>query len=82
MQELIYSIGAEYWYNNQLAFRLGHFNENKCKGNRKYLTVGIGLKYSMVGFNFAYIVPVSNQRNPLDNTMRFSLLFDLNDVED
>ena len=82
MQELIYSVGVEYWYNNQIAFRLGHFNENKCKGNRKYLTVGLGAKYSYLGFNFAYIVPVSNQRNPLDNTMRFSLLFDLSDVED
>lgn len=79
MQELMYSIGAEYWYNNQFAVRVGHFNEHKFKGNRKYLTLGVGLRYSTFGFNFAYIVPVSNQRNPLDNTLRFSLTFDFDD---
>jgi hypothetical protein len=79
MQELMYSVGAEYWYNNQFAVRLGHFNEHKFKGNRKYLTLGVGLRYSTFGFNFAYIVPVSNQRNPLDNTLRFSLTFDFDD---
>lgn len=80
MRELMYSVGVEYWYNNQFAVRAGHFNENRLKGNRKYLTLGIGLRYSAFGFNFAYVVPVSSQRNPLDNTLRFSLTFDFDDA--
>ena len=76
LQELMYSIGAEYWYNDQFAVRVGHFNEHKYKGNRKFLTVGVGLRYSVFGFNFSYLIPVSGQRNPLDNTLRFSLTFD------
>ncbi|HRI28141.1 MAG TPA: type IX secretion system outer membrane channel protein PorV [Chitinophagales bacterium] len=77
-QELMYSIGAEYWYNNQFSVRVGHFNEHRLKGNRKFLTVGLGLRYSVFGFNFSYLIPVSSQRNPLDNTLRFSLTFDFN----
>lgn len=77
MQEIMFSIGAEYWYNNQFAVRVGHFNEHRLKGNRKYITLGLGLKYSIFGLNFSYIIPATNQRNPLDNTLRFSLNFDL-----
>ncbi len=76
MQELMYSFGVEYWYNEQFAVRVGHFNEHSLKGNRKYITLGLGLRYSVFGLNFSYIVPTSNQRNPLDNTLRFSLSFD------
>ncbi len=76
IQELMYSIGAEYWYNKRFAVRLGHFNEHKLKGNRKYITAGIGLKYSVFGLNFSYIIPASSQPSPLDNTLRFQLNFD------
>ncbi len=76
MNELMYSFGLEYWYDKQFAVRLGHYNEHRTKGNRKFFTVGLGLKYSIFGLNFSYLVPTSNQRNPLDNTLRFSLLFD------
>ncbi len=76
MNELMYSIGLEYWYDKQFAVRIGHYNEHKTKGNRKFFTVGLGLKYSIFGLNFSYLVPTSSQRNPLDNTLRFSLLFD------
>ncbi len=72
----MYSIGTEYWYNNQFAVRAGYFNENRQKGNRKFFSVGLGLKYNIFGLNFSYLVPTTNQRNPLDNTLRFSLLFD------
>jgi len=81
IKELMYSFGLEYWYNNQFSVRLGHYNEHKLKGNRKYLTVGLGLKYNVFGLNFSYIVPTSNQRNPLDNTLRFSLVFNFNGEE-
>ncbi len=76
IRELMYSFGVEYWYDNQFAVRAGYFNEHLQKGGRKYLTVGLGLKYNIFGLNFSYLVPTTNQRNPLDNTLRFSLLFD------
>jgi hypothetical protein len=77
-KELMYSVGAEYWYDKQFAVRAGYYTEHKTKGNRKYLTLGLGLKYNIFGLNFSYLVPVTSQRNPLDNTLRFSLLFDFN----
>ncbi len=75
-KELMYSIGVEYWYDEQFAVRAGYYSENVTKGNRKYFTLGLGLKYNVFGLNFSYLVPTTNQRNPLDNTLRFSLLFD------
>ncbi|NJC25534.1 type IX secretion system outer membrane channel protein PorV [Neolewinella antarctica] len=75
-REFTYSVGAEYWYDQQFALRAGYFSEHNTKGGRKYLTAGVGLKYNIFGLNFSYLVPTSNQRNPLDNTLRFSLIFD------
>jgi len=77
MQEISLAVGAEYWYNNQFAFRAGYFYENPNKGNRKYFTVGAGLRYSMFGINFAYLFPSGSgvSRNPLSNTWRFGLVF-------
>ncbi|MFY0253426.1 type IX secretion system outer membrane channel protein PorV [Chitinophaga sp. 30R24] len=79
VQELMYSVGIEYWYNQLLAVRAGYFNENKNKGNRKYFTAGVGVKYDIFGLNFSYLVPSGSgiQRNPLSNTLRFTLTFDL-----
>lgn len=76
MKEINIGGGVEYWYDNQFAVRAGYFHENYSKGNRKYFSVGLGLKYQIFGLNFSYIVPTTNARNPLDNTLRFSLLFD------
>lgn len=76
MREFSVSAGAEYWYDKQFAVRAGYYWEHATKGNRKYFTVGLGVKYSVFGLNFSYLVPTSNQRNPLDNTLRFTLLFD------
>jgi hypothetical protein len=76
LREFTYSIGAEYWYDKQFAVRAGYFTEHSTKGGRRYLTAGLGLKYNIFGLNFSYLVPTGNQRNPLDNTLRFSLLFD------
>lgn len=72
------SIGAEYGYNDQFFVRAGYFFEGKNAGNRKYATVGVGLKYDVFGFNFSYLVPSGNgiTRNPLSNTLRFSLVLD------
>jgi hypothetical protein len=75
LSELTYSVGVEYWYAKQFAIRGGYFNENATKGNRKYFTVGVGLRLNVFGLDFAYLVPIY-QNNPLANTLRFSLLFD------
>jgi len=78
IEEVNASLGFEYWYNNQFAFRAGYFYENPAKGNRKYLSMGAGLKYSMFGINFSYIFPTGSgtSRNPLSNTYRFGIVFD------
>ena len=75
-KELMYSVGVEYWYDKQFAVRAGYYSEHIQKGARKFFTVGLGLKYNIFGLNFSYLIPTTNQRNPLDNTLRFSLLFD------
>jgi hypothetical protein len=67
--------GMEYWYDKQFAFRAGYFFESATKGNRKYITLGAGVRYSVFGLDFAYLIP-SEQRNPLENTLRFTLTFD------
>ena len=79
LKEFQVSLGAEYSYNEQFAFRAGYFYEDKLKGNRKYFTLGAGLKYNVFGLNFSYLIPSGNgvNRNPLSNTLRFSLVFDL-----
>lgn len=77
LKELAYSVGAEYWYDQQFAIRAGYFYEHAEKGNRQYVTAGLGLKYNVFGINVSYLVPTSKQRSPLDNTLRFSLLFDV-----
>ncbi len=75
LNEITISAGAEYWYDQQFALRAGYFHEHASKGNRKYFTLGVGLKYNVFGLDFAYLVPVA-QRSPLENVLRFSLSFD------
>ena len=79
IQEVNIAIGAEYWYNNQFGFRAGYFYENANKGNRKYFTVGAGVKYSVAALNFSYVFPTGSgtSRIPLSNTYRFGLVFDM-----
>ena len=79
--ELMWSVGVEYWYNKQFAVRFGHYNEHKFKGNRKFFTVGLGVRYKIFNINFSYLIPSqAGQRNPLDNTLRFSLMFDFGEA--
>lgn len=75
LREVMYSIGVEYWYDKQFAIRGGYFHEHPTKGNRKFFTLGAGLKYNIFGLDFSYLIPVE-QRNPLENTLRFTLRFD------
>jgi len=81
IREINYSVGIEYWYDRLFALRAGYFDEHSTKGNRKYLTLGLGLKYNVFGLDFSYLVPVNTQRNPLDNTLRFTLSFDFDAFE-
>jgi hypothetical protein len=75
LDEINISAGLEYWYEKQFALRGGYFHEPQSKGNRQYATVGIGLRYNVFGLDVAYLWPFA-QRHPLENTLRFTLLFD------
>jgi hypothetical protein len=79
LQLIDVSLGAEYSYQDQFFVRVGYFYENANQGDRKYFTAGVGLKYNVIGLNFSYLVPSGNgvTRNPLSNTIRFGLVFDL-----
>ena len=81
MKEFQFSAGIEYWYNDQFSARAGYFYEDKTKGNRKYFTLGLGLKYNVFGLNFSYIVPSGSgiNQNPLSNTLRFGLVFNFDE---
>ncbi len=75
IQELMFAMGAEYWYKDIFALRGGYFNEHTTKGARKYFTLGLGFRYQKFGIDFAYMMPTV-QNHPLADTMRFTLLFD------
>lgn len=79
LKEFQISVGAEYTYNDQFSFRAGYFYENPTKGDRQYFTLGAGLTYNLIGLNFSYLIPSGNgvNRNPLSNTLRFSIIFNL-----
>jgi len=76
LQEIMWSVGAEYAYNKQFFVRAGYFNESQYKGNRKYFTAGAGFKLNVFQLDAGYVISTS-QSNPLDQTLRFSLSFDL-----
>lgn len=78
IQEISLSIGAEYWYNKVLTLRAGYFYEAKNKGARQYLTLGAGIKYNVMGLDISYLIATSAlNNNPLKNTLRVGLNFDL-----
>lgn len=76
-QEFMISSGVEYWYRNIFAARLGYFNEHIDKGNRKYLTMGVGFRKETFGIDVAYIVPTNQREHPLAETLRFTLLMQM-----
>lgn len=77
MQEINYSFGVEYSYDKQFFARAGYFYENPLKGARKYITVGVGIKYNIFDIDLSYLVPGNTTKSPLDNTLRFGLSFEL-----
>lgn len=81
MQELMFATGVEYWYNDLVALRGGYFHENQRKGNRQYFTAGLGLRYQVFGIDFAYLIS-RRQNHPLEDTLRFTLIFNFNQKTD
>jgi hypothetical protein len=78
LREINPSLGIEYLYNQVFALRGGYMYEHPTKGGRQYFTAGMGLQYNVFNLNFSYLLPVGQlQTNPLANTLRFSLMFDL-----
>jgi len=82
LQEITYSAGAEYLYQDSFALRLGYFHESPVKGARQFFTLGAGFKYNVVKVDVSYLFSASRVRNPLENTLRFSLTFNFGDKYD
>ena len=81
LQEIRWSVGAEYTYNDKFVVRAGYHHESENKGNRKYFTVGAGFKMSVFQLDAGYVIATAKS-NPLDQTMRFSLSFDMDGIKD
>ena len=81
LQEIQWSVGAEYVYHDQFSLRAGYHHESANKGNRKYFTVGGGFRMNVFSLDVGYVISTA-QSNPLDQTLRFSLTFDLDGIKD
>jgi hypothetical protein len=77
VKEVIANMGVEYWYRQFFAGRVGYFSEAKEKGNRKYMTLGVGFRKEKLGIDVAYLVPTNGRENPLAETIRFTVLFQI-----
>ena len=81
LQEVSWSLGGEYIYNDKFALRAGYHHESETKGNRKYFTVGAGFKMSAFSLDAGYVIATAKS-NPLDQTLRFTLTFDMDGIKD
>lgn len=81
LQEIQWSVGAEYTYHDQFTVRAGYHHESENKGNRKYFTVGAGFRMSVFSLDAAYVIATAKS-NPLDQTLRFTLAFDMDGIKD
>lgn len=81
LEEIQWSIGAEYVYNEQFSLRAGYHHESENKGNRKYFTVGAGFKMNVFSLDAGYVIATAKS-NPLDQTLRVSLTFDMDGIKD
>ncbi len=82
LKEFTYSVAAEYTYQESFALRLGYFNESELKGARKFFSLGAGFKYNIVKVDVSYLFSASKVKNPLENTLRFSLTFNFGEKYD
>ena len=81
LQEIQWSVGAEYVYNDKLSLRAGYHHESENKGNRKYFTVGAGFRMNVFSLDAGYVIATAKS-NPLDQTLRFTLSFDMDGIKD
>jgi hypothetical protein len=81
IKEVILNMGVEYWYKQTFAGRVGYFSESVQKGNRKYMTLGVGFRKDRFGLDVAYLVPTNKREHPLAETVRFTLLFQIQQKE-
>ena len=81
LQEIQWSIGAEYIYHDQFSLRAGYHHESENKGNRKYFTVGGGFRMNVFSLDVGYVISTAKS-NPLDQTLRFTLSFDMDGLKD
>ncbi|MFK7782156.1 type IX secretion system outer membrane channel protein PorV [Psychroserpens sp.] len=81
LREFTWSLGAEYTYQDSFAFRAGYFNEAEDKGARKFFALGAGFKYTTINIDLSYLFSASKVQSPLENTLRFSLVFNFGDNE-
>ena len=81
LDEFTWALGAEYLYQDSFALRLGYFNENELKGARKFFALGAGFKYTTINIDLSYLFSASKVQSPLENTLRFSLSFNIGDGE-
>ncbi len=82
LKEVTYAVGAEYLYQDSFAMRLGYFHESPVKGARQFFSLGAGFKYNVVKVDVSYLFSASKVKNPLENTLRFSLTFNFGDKYD
>ena len=81
LKEFTWALSAEYLYQDSFAFRMGYFNESEDKGARKFLALGAGFKANVVNIDLSYLFSASKVQSPLENTLRFSLTFNIGDGE-
>lgn len=81
LREINISVGAEYVYDETFKVRTGYFHEHETKGNRKYVTLGAGVTFTAFSLDFSYLLPVNRQRSPLDKTLRFTLMFNIDKLK-
>ena len=79
LKEVIWALGAEYWYQEVFAFRMGFFHESPVKGSRQFLSLGAGFKYTTINIDMSYLFSTSTVRSPLEGTLRFGLTFNFGD---
>jgi len=80
LQEIIWSVGADYMYNDAFGIRAGYYHESESQGNRQFLTLGAGFQAKAFTIDLSYLMNTSDVNNPLENTLRFSLAFDLGEI--
>ena len=81
MREITYSLGAEYSYNQQFFLRAGYYHESQFKGNRQYFGIGAGFSLNVLRLDASYMIATA-QQSPLDQTLRFSLTFDMDGLSE